>query len=63
MLLQYKIELRIRNHNTLTRDTLIQELANCVPDGHTVSLNDPELFILVEIFKVCMFGFSTRPLA
>ncbi|PIL35727.1 hypothetical protein GSI_02457 [Ganoderma sinense ZZ0214-1] len=53
-LLQYKIELRMRNHNTLTRDKLISELAKCVPEGHIVSLDDPELFILVEIFKsVC----------
>ncbi|KAI1797271.1 hypothetical protein LXA43DRAFT_1138693 [Ganoderma leucocontextum] len=51
---KYKIELRMRNHNTLTRDKLIPELAKCVPEGHIVSLNDPELFILVEIFKsVC----------
>ncbi|TFK93951.1 hypothetical protein K466DRAFT_536924 [Polyporus arcularius HHB13444] len=50
----YKIELRIRNHNTLTREKLIPELAKCVPEGHTVSLDNPELFILVEIFKsVC----------
>ncbi|KAH9945335.1 uncharacterized protein BXZ73DRAFT_96321 [Epithele typhae] len=50
----YKIELRIRNHNTLKRDTLIPEIAKCVPEGHTVSLGSPELFILVEIFKsVC----------
>ncbi|TBU49750.1 hypothetical protein BD309DRAFT_1006016 [Dichomitus squalens] len=51
---KYKIELRMRNHNTVTRDKLIPELAKCVPEGHTVSLDDPELFILVEIFKsVC----------
>ncbi|KAI0749461.1 hypothetical protein C8Q80DRAFT_1162162 [Daedaleopsis nitida] len=50
----YKIELRLRNHNTVKRDTLIPELAKCVPEGHTVSLDNPELFILVEIFKsVC----------
>ncbi|KAI9000624.1 hypothetical protein BD414DRAFT_404751 [Trametes punicea] len=50
----YKIELRMRNHNTLTRDKLIPELAKCVPEGHAVSLDNPELFILVEIFKsVC----------
>ena len=49
---QYKIELRLRNHNTLTRDKIIPEIAKCVPEGHTVSLNSPELFILVEIFKV-----------
>lgn len=42
----------MRNHNTLTRDKLIPELAKCVPEGHTVSLDNPELFILVEIFKV-----------
>lgn len=51
-LFKYKIELRIRNHNTLKRDTLIPELAKSVPEGHTVSLDNPELFILVEIFKV-----------
>ncbi|KAI0649360.1 hypothetical protein C8Q79DRAFT_508792 [Trametes meyenii] len=50
----YKIELRLRNHNTLTRDKLIPEVAKCVPEGHTVSLDNPELFILVEVFKsVC----------
>ncbi|KAJ2990526.1 hypothetical protein NUW54_g8442 [Trametes sanguinea] len=50
----YKIELRMRNHNTLKRDTLIPEIAKCVPEGHTVSLDNPELFILVEVFKsVC----------
>ena len=43
----------MRNHNTLTRDKLIPELAKCVPEGHTVSLDNPELFVLVEIFKVC----------
>ncbi|KAI0833301.1 hypothetical protein BC628DRAFT_1343060 [Trametes gibbosa] len=50
----YKIELRLRNHSTLKRDQLIPELAKVVPEGHTVSLENPELFILVEIFKsVC----------
>ena len=42
----------MRNHNTLTRDKLIPELAKCVPEGHTVSLDNPELVILVEVFKV-----------
>ncbi|KAH9856563.1 hypothetical protein C2E23DRAFT_721972 [Lenzites betulinus] len=50
----YKIELRLRNHSTLKRDQLIPELAKTVPEGHTVSLENPELYILVEIFKsVC----------
>jgi tRNA acetyltransferase TAN1 len=24
-----------------------------MPDGHTVSLGDPDIFVLVEVFKVC----------
>ncbi|KAF9036242.1 hypothetical protein BJ165DRAFT_625487 [Panaeolus papilionaceus] len=48
---KYKIELRVRNHTTITRQTLIQHVAACVPVEHTVDLNDPEIFILVEIFK------------
>jgi hypothetical protein len=50
--LQYKIELRIRNHTTLSRLALIEAIAQCVPEGHIVDLDDPELFIIVEVFKV-----------
>ncbi|OCH94425.1 hypothetical protein OBBRIDRAFT_769839 [Obba rivulosa] len=51
---KYKIELRVRNHNKLSRDTLIQTIAKCVPEGHVVDLENPEVFILVEVFKgVC----------
>ncbi|KAJ7455263.1 hypothetical protein B0H11DRAFT_250134 [Mycena galericulata] len=51
---QYKIELRIRNHTTITRPELIEAIAKCVPEGHTVDLDNAELFILVEVFKsVC----------
>ncbi|KAJ7761979.1 hypothetical protein DFH07DRAFT_739785 [Mycena maculata] len=50
----YKIELRIRNHTTITRPDFIQAIADCVPKVHTVDLEYPELFILVEVFKaVC----------
>lgn len=42
----------MRNHNTLTRPVIVQELANCVPKTCKVDLVDPEVFILVEIFKV-----------
>lgn len=50
----YKIELRMRNHSTLTRMELIQEIADCVPEGHKVDLDNAEVFILVEVFKsVC----------
>ncbi|KAI0956107.1 hypothetical protein AcV7_006601 [Taiwanofungus camphoratus] len=50
----YKIELRMRNHNTLSRSVIIQEVAKCVPEGHKVDLENPEVFILVKVFKsVC----------
>lgn len=50
----YKIELRFRNHTVLSRDTLIEEVARCLPEGHTVDLDNPEIFILIEVFKsVC----------
>ncbi|KAJ8519042.1 hypothetical protein ONZ45_g3956 [Pleurotus djamor] len=53
----YKIELRIRNHTTHTRDLLIPHIAACLPNNLTVKLDDPEVFILVEIFKsVCGIG-------
>ncbi|KAJ7348921.1 hypothetical protein DFH08DRAFT_923852 [Mycena albidolilacea] len=48
---KYKIELRIRNHTTLSRSELIEAIAKCVPEGHTVDLDHAELFILVEVFK------------
>ncbi|KIK36540.1 hypothetical protein CY34DRAFT_811230 [Suillus luteus UH-Slu-Lm8-n1] len=54
---KYKIELRIRNHNTLTRMEIIQEVARCMPAGYIVDLDDPEVFVLVEVFK-STFGMS-----
>ncbi|KIM40614.1 hypothetical protein M413DRAFT_165114 [Hebeloma cylindrosporum] len=53
-LFTYKIELRVRNHTTIPRPLLIQSIAQCVPEGHTVDLQNPRIFILVEVFKsVC----------
>lgn len=49
---QYKIELRIRNHNTLTRQSLIEAVADSVPKQLKVDLGNPEVFVLVEVFKV-----------
>lgn len=56
--LQYKIELRVRNHTTLSRPAIIQHVASWVPEGHKVALDNPEIFILIEIFKVftCFSG-------
>ncbi len=45
--------MRTRNHTVLPRDTLIKSIAECVPEGHTVNLSNPEVFVLVEVFKVC----------
>jgi len=54
---RYKIELRVRNHNTLSRQVLIDTAVSCVPNGWTVDLEDAEVFILVEVFKsVCGIG-------
>ncbi|KAG2124121.1 hypothetical protein BD769DRAFT_1359073, partial [Suillus cothurnatus] len=53
----YKVELRIRNHNTPTRIEIIQEVAKCMPSNYTVDLDDPDVFILVEAFK-STFGMS-----
>ncbi|KAI0058656.1 hypothetical protein BV25DRAFT_1909099 [Artomyces pyxidatus] len=51
---RYKIELRTRNHSTLSRQQIIDTIVECVPSGYTVDLEDAELFILVEVFKsVC----------
>jgi len=36
---------------------LIHHIAQCVPEGPTVSLTDPEIFILAEVFKG-VFGVS-----
>jgi tRNA acetyltransferase TAN1 len=50
--MQYKIELKVRNHNTLSRQLLIDTAVSCVPSGWTVNLEDAEVFFLVEVFKV-----------
>jgi tRNA acetyltransferase TAN1 len=51
---KFKIDARIRNHTIFSRPTLIQTIATCVPEGHTVDLVDPEVFVLVEVFKVTL---------
>ncbi|EPS96098.1 hypothetical protein FOMPIDRAFT_62568 [Fomitopsis schrenkii] len=48
---RYKIELRMRNHNTISRSALIDGLAKAIPERHIVDLNNAEVFILVEVFK------------
>ena len=42
----------MRNHNTLSRPQIIEEVAKCVPKTCKVDLENPEVFILIEVFKV-----------
>ncbi|KAJ3900795.1 hypothetical protein F5879DRAFT_971031 [Lentinula edodes] len=57
----YKIELRMRNHTNLTRSAVIEAIAECVPERCKVNLTNPELFLLVEIFKsVCGMSITTN---
>lgn len=42
----------MRNHNSLSRPQIIQEVAKCVPPEHKVDLENPDVFVLIEIFKV-----------
>ena len=51
-LAQFAIRTTIRNHNTLTRDTVIRQVAKLVGSPHSVDLENPDVFILVEVFKV-----------
>ncbi|KAF8604582.1 hypothetical protein BDV93DRAFT_605888 [Ceratobasidium sp. AG-I] len=50
---KYKIELRIRNHQVLSKEDVIKQIAQCVPadKGHIVSLTGQDTTILVELFK------------
>jgi len=50
----YKVEMKIRNHNVLEKQAAIDQVVKSVPTGHFVDLEQPNLVILVEIFKnVC----------
>jgi len=42
----------VRNNGKLSSGKIIEELPQKVPSGHIVSLTNPELVILVVVFKV-----------
>ncbi|SLM36524.1 THUMP [Lasallia pustulata] len=48
---KFAIRTTIRNHNTLTRDGVIKQVADAVGPSHTVDLKNYDLLILVEIYK------------
>jgi len=58
---QYKIVHKIRNNSKVTKEELIASLANIVPEGHSVSLDNPELVILVNVYKVRIDWSRSRP--
>lgn len=50
--LQFAIRPTLRNHNTLTRDGIIKQIAAAVGTGHKVDLTGYDLLVLVEVYKV-----------
>lgn len=51
--LKFAIRPQLRNHNTLSRDDIIQTVAECVGNdhGHKVDLKNYDKLILIEAFK------------
>ena len=49
---QFAIRPTLRNHNVLTRDSVVKQLASIIGPGHEVDLKNYELLVVVEIFKV-----------
>jgi tRNA acetyltransferase TAN1 len=42
----------MRNNQIIKRDSLIRQVASIVGSGHRVDLRNPDVFILVEVYKV-----------
>ena len=38
---------------------IIEEIAKCMPANYVVDLVDPDVFVLVEVFKVCRVSFCS----
>ncbi|KAF2211171.1 hypothetical protein CERZMDRAFT_98902 [Cercospora zeae-maydis SCOH1-5] len=47
----FAIRPTIRNHNILTRDSIIKQVASLVGEGHKVDLKNYELLIIVEVYQ------------
>ncbi|KAK3703543.1 hypothetical protein LTR37_014390 [Vermiconidia calcicola] len=51
---KFAIRPTLRNHNILSRDSIIRQIATIVGPGHEVSLKDYDLLIIVEVYQnVC----------
>nr|POE93228.1 uncharacterized protein c25h2.10c [Quercus suber] len=49
---QFAIRPTLRNHNVLTRDSVIKQVASIVGPGHAVDLKNYDLLIVVEVYQV-----------
>ena len=57
---QFAIRPTLRNHNVLTRDSVIRQIASLVGPGHTVDLKGYELLIIVEVYQVSFHHCTSR---
>lgn len=51
---QFAIRPTLRNHNILTRDSIIKQVASLVGPGHIVDLKNYDLLIVVEVYQVLL---------
>lgn len=49
---QFAIRPTLRNHNILSRDSVIKQVASIVGLGHQVDLKNYELLVVVEVYQV-----------
>ena len=58
---KFAIRPTIRNNSSISRDCVIKSVAAAVGSGHIVDLTNPDVFILVDIYRVCLLFFAYRP--
>lgn len=49
---QFAIRPTLRNHNVLSRDIIIKQVATIVGPGHKVDLQNYDRLIIVEVYQV-----------
>ncbi|OLY81525.1 THUMP domain-containing protein 1 [Smittium mucronatum] len=51
---------KIRNNNTVNKESIINSIGDIFTKNHTVDLNDPDFTIIVEVFRnVCIVSVLT----
>jgi tRNA acetyltransferase TAN1 len=51
---KFKVDLRIRNNESISKGKLLPEIVKLVGRPHIVDLQHPDILIIVEIFRVCL---------